>query len=421
MLDINWINKNQDIFLESMRKRGLDIDIKKLINMDSEKKELMQKLQLFQQKRNAIAQKVSFAENKSKALEEVKVESGAINQEIAITQKKLDIIDLDLQLELSRLPNLIQEDVPLGTSEDDNRVIKTFSRKPSFTFQPKEHYVLAEKNTLIEFERAVKISGSRFSIMRGNLAKLERALKNFMLDICTKEFGYEEVTVPYLVSERSAYRAGQLPNLEQDIFKTSNGYYLIPTAETSLVNFYAEEIIDDSVLPIRLCSYSPCFRSEAGSSGRDTIGMIRQHQFTKVEIVSIVKPENSANEHERMLSCAETILQKLNLHYRVVSLCSGDIGFCASKTYDIEVWMPGQDKYREICSCSNTTDFQARRAKIKFNNKKTGKKEYPHLLNSSSLPLGRTIIAIMENYQNQDGTISIPDAIKGYIGQIDTL
>ena len=255
----------------------------------------------------------------------------------------------------------------------------------------------------LDFERAVKMSGSRFTIMRGECAKLERELRNFMIGVCN-EFGFEEMWIPFMVNYKAAYNAGQLPKFDDDIFKTTEGHYLIPTAETALVNVYADSILKEEDLPIRMCAYSPCFRSEAGSAGKDTTGMIRQHQFTKVEIVAITTPERGEDEHNHMLTCAETILQRLGLPYRVMVLCGGDIGFCSAKTYDLEVWLPGQNKYREICSCSTTTNFQSRRAKIRYE-KKDGKKEYPYMLNSSALAIGRTIVALMENYQTADGKV----------------
>ena len=252
-------------------------------------------------------------------------------------------------------------------------------------------------------ETASKISGSRFTIMKKECAKLERELRNFMIDIC-EEFGFKEHWVPYLVNKQSAYRSGQLPKFEEDLYKTTNDYYLIPTAETVLANMYADTILQEEQLPIEMCAYSPCFRSEAGSAGKDTTGMIRQHQFTKVEIFAITTPENGEEEHQKMLKCSETILQRLNLPYRVMVLCGGDIGFCSAKTYDLEVWLPGQNKYREICSCSTTTNFQSRRAKIRYE-KKDGTKDFPYMLNSSALAIGRTIVALMENYQTEDGKV----------------
>lgn len=415
MLDLNWIIKNQGLFIEAVNKRGCDVNLESILDLDAKRRLLISETQVLRERRNAIAKEIGSIKSKGLSVETKSLEDEAkeINQGIQNIENNLVDIENALHDIVARIPNILDDSVPYGKSEDDNEVVKLHGIKPVFDFKPVEHHVIGKNLNILDFERAVKISGSRFTIMKGKAAKLERVLRDFMINICVKEFGYEEMFLPYLILPESGYRAGQLPKLEEDMFKTTNDMYLIPTAETSLVNVYADEILNADQLPIRMCAYSPCFRSEAGASGRDTVGMLRQHQFTKVEIVSIVEPDKSKDEHERMLSCAETILQRLGLHYRVVKLCSGDVGFCSSKTYDIEVWLPGQDKYREICSCSNTTDFQSRRARIRVSGS-DGKKYFPHMLNSSALPLGRTIIAIMENYQTKDGDFEIPDAIKGY-------
>jgi seryl-tRNA synthetase len=415
MLDIKWIVQNEEVFKNALKKRNIEsFNVDDIISLDFQRKENYKKLQEIQAQKNKIANEIGVLKrNKADENEVVKLmsESRFLDNNLINLEKSDNEISQKIKSILEIIPNILQDEVPFGKNESENKLVKEWGEKPKFNFQPKEHWQIGEKLGLLDAERAAKIAGSRFSIMRGRLAKLERVLRSFMVDICVNEFGYEEMFIPYLVNRDSAYRAGQLPKLEEDMFKTNTGHFLIPTAETSLVNVYADEILPTEKLPIRMCAYSPCFRSEAGSAGRDTIGILRQHQFTKVEMVSIVEAEKSEEEHQKMLKCATTILEKLGLHYRVVMLCSGDTGFCSSKTYDIEVWMPGQGKYREICSCSNTTDFQARRANIRTKSATEKGTKFVHMLNSSALPLGRTMIAIMENYQTEDGDFKIPEVL----------
>jgi seryl-tRNA synthetase len=314
------------------------------------------------------------------------------------------------------LPNVLADDVPDGSDETANVELKRVGEPPRFDFAPRQHFEIGEGLGLMDFAAAAKISGARFVVLRGPLARLERALAAFMLDLHTGTFGYREVVPPLLVRDQTVFGTGQLPKFAQDLFRTTDGFWLIPTAEVPLTNLVADEILDEAALPLRFTAHTPCFRSEAGAAGKDTRGMIRQHQFSKVELVSITRPEDSAGEHERMVSCAEEVLKRLGLAYRVIVLCSGDTGFAAQKTYDIEVWLPGQNTYREISSCSNCGDFQGRRMKARC--RKAGEKgtRFVHTLNGSGLAVGRTMIALLENYQRQDGTVAIPEALRPYMG-----
>ncbi len=414
MIDINFIVNNPEKFLQAMQKRNVnDINVKKILELYRKRKKIMLKFETLAAEKNKLAKEVGVLAKQGKTKEELKeyvLKGKKVSDELASLDDDMQSIQNKLSKKISTIPNILLNDVPFGVDENDNFELKKYGEKPQFDFQPLEHSILGKNTNTLDFESAVKMSGSRFVIMKNECAKLERELRNFMVKICN-EFGFNEVYVPFMVNSSAAYNVGQLPKFESDLFKTTDGRYLIPTAETALVNVYADTILKEEQLPIRMCAYSPCFRSEAGSAGKDTTGMIRQHQFTKVEIVSITTPEEAIEEHKRMLECAETILQRLGLHYRVVVLCGGDTGFCSAKTYDLEVWLPGQDKYREICSCSNTTDFQSRRSKIRYE-KKNGKKAFPYMLNSSALAIGRTIVALMENYQTSDGKVNFDKIFK---------
>ena len=407
MIDINWIVANKDKFLQAMEKRNIeDFNFDEILELYKKNKEAMLKFETLASKKNKLAKEIGELAHQGKTKEELSayVEQGKkINDELANLNLEQQTLQLELTKKLSVIPNIVLADVPFGKDENENLELRKVGEKPQFDFTPLEHSQLGVNTGTLDFETASTMSGSRFTIMKGECAKLERKLRDFMVGVC-EEFGFHEIWIPYMVNKHSAYNAGQLPKFEEDIYKTTDGMYLIPTAETALVNVYANKILKEEQLPIQMCAYSPCFRSEAGSAGKDTTGMIRQHQFTKVEIVAITTPENGEEMHQKMLKCAETILQRLGLAYRVVVLCGGDIGFCSAKTYDIEVWLPGQNKYREICSCSTTTNFQSRRAKIRFE-RKDGKKEFPYMLNSSALAIGRTIVALMENYQTKDGKV----------------
>lgn len=417
MHDIKFIRENPKAFDQALARRGLPPRSAEILKLDEEKRARQTEVQELQAKRNQLAKAVAEAKRSGGDADSIMQESKAVGEKLKTLEEVLQGDDKIVAI-LETLPNILQDSVPDGPDESHNRLEKTVGEKKTFSFTPKEHIELGESLGMMDFERAVKISGSRFVILRKALARMERALAQFMLDSHVNEFGYEEIVPPYLVRDAAAYGTGQLPKFSEDLFQTTNGYWLIPTAEVPVTNMVADEILDKESLPIRFCAYSPCFRSEAGAAGKDTKGMIRQHQFTKVELVSITTPEQSLEEHERMLSAAENILKKLGLHYRVITLCSGDTGFGSSKTYDLEVWMPGQNAYREISSCSNFMDFQARRMKARF--KATGDKatHFVHTLNGSGLAIGRTMIAIMENYQQEDGSIVVPEALVPYMGGI---
>lgn len=419
MHNIGWIRQHPEQFDQAMVKRGLGPIAAEILARDSQRRGDKTQLQRLQQQANEWAKKIGELKSQGKDATEALEASKRLKQEIATCkqqqEEEIDEVSIELMDELLyTLPNILAEDVPQGDNETDNLEIKRVGELPAFSFTPKEHDVLGEQLGLMDFKQAGKMSGSRFVILKGGLARLERALCQFMLDIHTREFGYEETSVPLLVRDHAMFGSGQLPKFAEDSFATTNGYRLIPTSEISLVNVMNDRIVEAEALPMRFTACTPCFRSEAGSAGRDTRGMIRQHQFLKVELVSIVTPETAALEHERMLNCAETVLKRLELPYRVVLLCSADTGFCAQKTYDLEVWLPGQATYREISSCSNCGDFQARRMKARYRAMDKDNR-YVHTLNGSGVAVGRALVAIMENYQQADGSISIPKALVPYM------
>ncbi len=418
MHDIKWIRDNPEAFDTAMEKRGEGMRSDALIALDKEKREIQTKAQELQASRNSLSKEVGAAMkagDKDKA-EEIKAHVSAIADEMKQLETQTEQKEEELFEILSKLPNIPDADVPEGESEDENATLRTHGEPASFNFEPKDHVALGEALGMMDFERAAKMSGARFVILKDKLARLERALAQFMLDIHTQEFGYTEVQPPLLIRDNAMFGTGQLPKFAEDAFRTTNDYWLISTSEIALANIHADEILSEQGFPIRYTAYTPCFRSEAGSAGRDTRGMIRQHQFYKVEMVSITLPEDSEKEHERMTECAETVLQKLELPYRTMTLCLGDLGFGARKTYDLEVWMPGQDCYREISSCSNTGAFQARRMKLRFRRDGQKHSEYAHTLNGSGVAVGRCLIAVMENYQQADGSITIPDVLQPYMG-----
>ena len=418
MLDIKWIRDNPEKFNESMGARGANFQASELINLDEEKRSLTTQIQDLQNQRNNLAKEIANKKRKQENADNLIVNSKEINDNL---KKLTDILENNDKLNeiLATIPNILDQEVPFGESEDDNKEIEKWGEIRQFNFKPKEHYEIGENLGQLDFEQSAKISGSRFSTLSGNLAKLERALSNFMLDIAA-EFDYQETSPPNLVKDEAMFGSGQLPKFAQDAFCTNNGYWLIPTAEVSLVNSALKKTFKESELPIRLTAYTPCFRSEAGAAGKDTRGMIRQHQFKKVELISITNNQDSKAEHERMTKVAQEVLKRLNLPHRKMLLCSKDTGFGAQKTYDLEVWLPGQGKYREISSCSNCGDFQARRMKAKYKNN-DGKSSFIHTLNGSSLALGRTIVAILENYQEKNGEVKIPQALVKYMNGIDKL
>jgi seryl-tRNA synthetase len=375
----------------------------------------MTNLQNMQNRRNEIAKKIAEKKRVSEDIQDMFLESEKIKESIISLEKDVEKQKNILEYELSYIPNILSDDIPYGKDEAHNIELRAMGIPRTFDFQPKTHNELGERLGILDFEKAAQISGARFVVMKGALARLERALVNFMLDHNTKEHGYLEVSPPQLVREEAVYGVAQLPKFEEDLFKTTSGHYLISTAEVSLTNLVREEIIPQEKLPIRFTAHTQCYRSEAGSAGKDTRGMVRLHQFSKVEMVSIVSPDDSESEHERMCGVAESMLVKLGLPYKVLMLCSGETGFASSKTYDIEVWLPGQNKYREISSCSNCLDFQARRMNARYKEFRGAKNHFVHTLNGSGLPVGRTIIAIMENYQNRDGSISVPHVLIDYM------
>ena len=420
MHDIKKIRENPSDLDELLAKRKHPPVSNQIIELDEKNREIIGELQVIQEERNTKSKLIGeyAANGKNDEAAKLKAEVTSLKDKMQELENSQREKQEELNTVLSSLPNNPADDVPVG-DESLNKEIKLEGNKKEFTFTPKEHDELGENLNMMSFEQATKISGARFVVQSGLIARMERAISNFMLDLHTNEFGYTEMNVPILVKDQSVYGVGQLPKFKDDLFKTTDDYWLIPTAEVPLSNMTRESIIDILDLPKRYVSHTPCFRSEAGAAGKDTRGIMRQHQFYKVELVSLTSESQSKDEHERMLSCAEEVLKRLNLHYRVVILSSEDMGFAAQKTYDIEVWLPGQKAYREISSCSNCGDFQARRMNSRY---KEGKEtKFLHTLNGSGLAVGRTLIAILENYQNEDGTIQVPDALIPYMGGINQI
>jgi len=423
MLDIRWIRDNPQALDEALKKRGAAPESAALIELDEMRRAHITKLQEAQQRRNAASKEIgaAMAAKDADKAEALKAEVAEIKSFIQSGEDTERELTAKLNDALSRIPNVPLDDVPVGADENDNVEVRMSGQKPAFDFTPKEHFELGEALGQMDFETAAKLSGSRFTVVQGGIARLERALGQFMLDMHTQAHGYTEVNVPLLVRDDAMYGTGQLPKFSEDLFQTREGFWLIPTAEVSLTNLVREEILDGATLPRRYTALTPCFRSEAGSAGRDTRGYLRQHQFYKVELVSITAADTSIDEHERMTKCAETILEKLGLHFRTVVLCTGDMGFGARKTYDIEVWLPGQDAYREISSCSVCGDFQARRMNTRYRAEGEKDTRFVHTLNGSGVAVGRALIAVMENYQNADGSIRVPDALKPYMGGLEVI
>lgn len=415
MHDIKFIRDNPEVFNNEMSRRKADFDGHFIIQIDNELRDLQTKTQSLLTERNEVTRSISKLKSRNEDASKFLARANQIKQELPENESKIEELKIKLNEILISIPNILANDVAEGNDENDNVEIKKHGDIRSFDFKVKEHFDLGEDLQMMDFKQAAKVSGARFVYLKSSLALLERALANFMLDINTNKFEYIEVSPPYLVKSNAVFGVGQLPKFEQDLFKTNSDHYLISTSEASLTNLVADSIIAEQELPLRFTAYTPCFRSEAGSSGKDTKGMIRLHQFSKVELVSITKPQDSNFEHERMLSIVETLLQMLELPYRIVKLCSADTSFSSSKTYDIEAWLPGQNLYREISSCSNCGDFQARRLKARYKSFMDSKNYFVHTLNSSALPIGRTIVAIIENYQNNDGSITIPEVLVKYM------
>lgn len=415
MLDIKWIRENPEVLDTALKNRGLEKAAQHVIVLDEQRRLAIQAVQDMQSQRNLIAKQIGEIKRQGGVVDALMNEAGQLRDVLAQEEEKVNALEETLRETLALLPNIPALDVPLGSNADDNQEVRLWGKKPSFSYSPKQHFEIGESMGLMNFEEAAKVSGARFVVLKGDLARLERALAAFMLDVHTKDYEYLEISPPYLVRSQAMYGAGQLPKFAEDAFQTTNDYWLIPTAEVPLTNLVANEILEEARFPLRFVAHTPCFRSEAGSAGKDTRGMIRLHQFHKVELVSIVHPEESEDEHQRMLGAAQSILERLNLHYRTVVLCTGDMGICPQKTYDIEVWLPGQNAYREISSCSNFGDYQARRMNTRYRDQDK-KNRFVHTLNGSGLAVGRTLAAILENYQQEDGFVIIPDVLRPYMG-----
>ena len=421
MFDIKWIRDNPEAFDAGLSKRGLAATADQLIALDSSRRAAQTALQDLQRRRNEASKAIGAAKSRGEDAVEQMAEVQGLKEAYQKFEHDEREQALELNTALAAYPNMPAEDVPLGVDEEANVEIRRWGEKPELSGEPKQHFELGEALALMDFERAAKMSGARFVVLSGALARLERALAGFMLDLHTDEYGYTEVAPPILVRENAAFGTGNLPKFAEDLFKTVDDYWLIPTAEMPLTNLVAGEILEEADLPLRFTAYTPCFRAEAGAAGKDTRGMIRQHQFGKVELVSIAHPERSNEEHERMTNCAEEVLRRLDLHYRTVMLSTGDLGFSARKTFDIEVWLPGQDSFREISSCSNCSDFQARRMNGRFRTSGAKGTQFVHTLNGSGLAVGRTLVAILENYQNPDGSISVPEILRPRMGGMERI
>jgi seryl-tRNA synthetase len=421
MFDIRWIRENPEDFDRGLARRGLEPMAARLIEIDKTRRAAQTQSQEIKTERNKLSKLIGAAKAKGEDASEAIAKVSESKKAEAEAEETAKAAFEEFEAVVSGLANIPADDVPDGEDEEANVEVRTVGDKPSFDFQPKDHVELGEGLGMMDFERAAKLSGARFVVLSGALARMERALAAFMLDMHTTENGYTEINPPALVRDHVLFGTGQLPKFGEDLFKTEEGFWLIPTAEVPLTNLVANEILSENDLPKRLTAMTWCFRSEAGAAGQDTRGMIRQHQFTKVEMVSITHPDESDAELERMTGCAEEILKRLGLAYRTVVLCTGDMGFSARKTYDIEVWLPAQDRYREISSCSNCGDFQARRMRARF--KPEGQKDtvFVHTLNGSGLAVGRTLIAILENYQQADGSIIVPEALRPYMGGLDVI
>ncbi len=420
MLELRFIRENLNLVRKKTAHRGVPTDkVDEFAQVDQKRLELLQKVEALKNQRNTASKEIArLKQGTTEEKKEADVlipEMRKASDTIKGLDKELGEIQARLQDIVLSIPNLCDDDVPKGQDDADNIELRKWGKKPEFTFQPKPHWEVGEDLDILDFERAAKLSGARFALLKGFASKMERALTNFMLDLHTEKHGYQEVLPPFLVNSASMTATGQLPKFAEDLFAIKDwDLFLIPTAEVPLTNIYRDETLDEGELPVKFTAYTPCFRSEAGSYGRDTKGLIRQHQFDKVELVKFTTPETSAQELEDLLADAEEVLQLLGLHYRVVTLCSGDLGFSSTKTYDIEVWLPGQETYREISSCSNFLDFQARRGGIRYRPTGQKKSKLLHTLNGSGLAVGRTLLAILENYQQEDGSVTVPDVLKPY-------
>jgi len=417
MLDLKFIRENLEVVKNKLSQRNLEIDLDRIIEIDQRRREIIQEVETLRNERNTVSEIIAAAkkEKKDASIEISRMKE--VSQKIKELDTRREEIEATLRDLLLRIPNIPDETVKEGKDPSDNVEIKRWGESPQFDFEPKPHWEIGEKLGILDFERGAKITGARFTLLKGAGALMERALINFMLDLHTREHTYQEVFPPILVNRTSMTGTGQLPKFEEDLFRLVDpDYFLIPTAEVPVTNIHQEEIIEGDKLPLYYTAYTPCFRKEAGAYGKDTRGIIRQHQFNKVELVKFTTPETSYQELEALLNNAEEVLKRLKLHYRVVSLCTGDLGFSAAKTYDIEVWLPSQKDYKEISSCSNFTDFQARRANIRYRSEPKAKPQFVHTLNGSGLAIGRTSVAIIENYQQKDGSVLVPEVLRPYMG-----
>jgi seryl-tRNA synthetase len=421
MFDLKWIREEPDAFDRGLARRGLPAQSPAILALDREWREVQTGAEQLQAERNRLSREIGVAKAQKR-------DAGELLQQVALGKERQAQLEAragelreTIDTALAALPNIPADDVPDGLDETHNRLVRQHGTPPSFAFRPLDHAAIGEALGQMDFARAGMLSGARFAVLSGALARLERALGQFMLDLHTGEFGYREVSPPLLVRDETMFGTAQLPKFAEDQFRTTTGLWLIPTAEVPLTNLVADAILDEARLPLRFTAWTPCFRAEAGAAGKDTRGMIRQHQFEKVELVSIAHPDHAAEEHERMTRCAEEVLKRLGLAYRIMLLCAGDMGFAARKTYDLEVWLPGQNAYREISSCSHCGDFQARRMKARFRPKEGKGTRFVHTLNGSGLAVGRTLIAVIENYQQGNGTVAVPEALRPYMGGLEVI
>ena len=422
MLDIKYVRENLDFVSKKLGERGTDFDLDGFSRYDQKRRDVLQEVEGLRSERNSVSKEIGRRKKEKENAGELIEQMGSVSARIKELEEELKGIEGQLSSLVMVIPNVPHASVPMGTGEEDNPVVRTWGEKPVFDFEPRPHWEIGESLNILDFGRAAKIAGARFAVYRGAGARLERALINFMLDLHTRDHGYTEILTPYMVNREAMTGTGQLPKFEEDLFKIAGtDYFLIPTAEVPVTNLHNGEILNEKDLPIYYVSYSACFRAEAGSYGKDTRGLIRQHQFNKVEMVKFSKPDSSYDELEKLTLNAEEVLRRLGIAYRTVNLCTGDLGFSSAKTYDVEAWMPGQDAYREISSCSNFEDFQARRAGIRYRREDTGKVEHVHTLNGSGLAVGRTFVAVLENYQQKDGSVKIPDALIPYMNGVDRI
>jgi seryl-tRNA synthetase len=422
MLDIKYLRQNIEFVRKKMDERGQTIDFDRFIGLDAKRRDFLQAVEALRNERNSVSKEIGELKKKKADASALIEKMGNVSAKIKEYDESLRVTEEELNAFVMIVPNVQHESVPQGQGSEDNPIVRSWGDKPVFSFEPKQHFELGENLNILDFARGAKITGARFTVYRGAGAAMERALISFMLDLHVEKHGYTEVLTPFMVNAESMTGTGQLPKFKEDLFKIEGmEYYLIPTAEVPVTNIYREEILEEDKLPIYLVAYSPCFRSEAGSYGKDTRGLIRQHQFNKVEMVKFSKPETSYDELEKLTANAEEVLKRLGIVYRTVCLCTADLGFSSAKTYDVEAWMPGQNTYREISSCSNFEDFQARRASIRFRRRDSGKVDFVHTLNGSGLAVGRTVVAILENYQQADGSVLIPEALRPYMRGLERI